>query len=223
LAKNILPALTALLIVGLLVAIVYPWAVETYGQLVFDHQLDGSLMANKGAISNADQKVRNVNDPSYFWGLPPISAPSYNSALPGEPKYDLDRAASTLSGAFQPDTPTPGVTITNHENPNSLPTPEPTPMKPFPVIPIFPIPTPGGSLKMDISPEAAQLQVKRIAQLRGMEPGVIQSLIRQYTEKQPVGVSGDPRVNVLKLNQALDRLAESIQNPSKNPFRQQKQ
>lgn len=217
--KNILPAITALLIVILLIGIIYPWAVDTYGQLFSDHRLDGSLMVEKGKIRSEERTGQAYNDPKYFWGLSLISAPSYNSAPSNGSNSSSAHTGSTISGAFHSETPTPSQTSADRVNPDMTPKSEPTWIKPAPIVPV---PTPGNNLNFGISPAAAQLQINRIARLRGMEPGVLQSMIDQYTEKQEEGALGEPRVNVLKLNQALDRFVESRLNAARNPFQQKK-
>jgi K+-transporting ATPase ATPase C chain len=179
------PAFFMLLIFTLITGVIYPLAVTGIAQILFPSQANGSLiMTESGKAVGSELIGQQFDDPKYFWGRP--SAAGYNAAASSGSNYGpmnpvLLEAVQTridMLKAADPD--------------NSLP------------IPVDLVTASGSGLDPHISIAAASYQVHRVAQARGLSEEAVKSLVEKYTEGRQFGFLGEPRVNVLKLNLALD-------------------
>lgn len=184
---HFLPAIKVWLVLTLATGVIYPLAVTGIAQLVFPSRADGSLVKVNGQIVGSELIGQNFSDPKYFWSRP--SAIDYNP-LPSsgsnlgptsrqlvEQVQQRERALRLLYGL-----------PADAELPSDL------------------LLASGSGLDPHISPEAAQLQIARVARVRDLPEDQIAALVEQYTELPQFGLLGEPRVNVLLLNIALDRL-----------------
>jgi potassium-transporting ATPase KdpC subunit len=187
LTRQLRPALVALAALTIITGLVYPLLMTGFGQLVFPHQANGSLVTVRGQVVGSSLLGQAFADPAYFWPRPSATGPfAYNGALgsgsnlgPSNPALiERVRADAARLRAADPTntTPIPGDLATAS----------------------------GSGLDPEISPAAAQWQVPRVARARGMSEDAVQSLVDIHTQGRQLGFLGEPRVNVLALNLALD-------------------
>ena len=171
----------------LLTGIIYPLVITLAAQIVFPAQANGSL-EKKGEIIVGSSLIGQRNDdPRYFWGRP--SATDYNPLPSGGSNLSL------TNGTLQE------VTVAREaafRTANHVPQNVPVPAEM-----LF---ASGSGLDPHISPEAARLQIDRVAEARGLDRGQVAALVEQSVEGPQFGFLGQPRVNVLLLNRALDGL-----------------
>jgi len=181
------PALMTLLIFTLLTGVIYPLAVTGIAQLVFPHQANGSLIVRNGQAVGSALIGQQFDAPKYFWGRLSATGPfPYNAAASSG--SNLGPSNPALLDAVQ-------ARIT------ALKAADPTNTQP---IPVDLVTASGSGLDPDISVAAALYQVPRVARIRGMSEAAVTTLVNQYTEGRQFGFLGEPRVNVLELNLALD-------------------
>jgi len=181
------PALSLFTLLTLLVGLAYPLAVTGAAQLLFPHRANGSLLENKGRAVGSEFIGQNFDSPRYFWGR--LSATSPNP-------YNAAASSGSNFGPLNPD-----FQKAAGERIDALRKADPTNVSP---VPADLVTASASGLDPDISPDAAQFQVARVARARGMAPQKVAQLVAQNTSSRALGVWGEARVNVLKLNLALD-------------------
>jgi K+-transporting ATPase ATPase C chain len=186
------PSAAAVLMFTLLTGGVYPAAITVVARLAFPKQAGGSLIVQDGKEVGSSLLGQYTDDPKYFWGRLSATSPvPYNAASssgsnlgPSNPAlYDAVKARVAALKALDPG--------------NSVP------------VPIDLATASGSGLDPDISPAAAEYQLARVAKARGLDTATVRALVLAHTEGRQLGILGEPRVNVLELNLALDRLAAS--------------
>ncbi|MGQ0556405.1 MAG: potassium-transporting ATPase subunit KdpC [Nitrospiraceae bacterium] len=184
---QIRPALTMLLLMTVLTGLVYPLAVTGLAQVFFPDQANGSLIVRDGKVIGSKLIGQYFDKPEYFWGRPSATAPfPYNAAASGG--SNLGPTNTALIEAVEA-----RVAVVRSADPgNDSP------------IPVDLVTASGSGLDPHISPAAAQYQLRRVARARGLDEAVVRDLVLQHTEARQLGVLGEPRVNVLLLNLALD-------------------
>jgi K+-transporting ATPase ATPase C chain len=186
---QIRPALMALLIFTVLTGLLYPLVVTGIAQLVFPRQANGSLIVQNGQTAGSTLIGQQFSAPKYFWGRLSATRPyPYNAAAssgsnlgPTNPAL-LDEVKARIAALKAAD---PGNTQ---------------------AIPVDLVSSSGSGLDPDISVAAALYQLPRVARLRGLSESTVLALVNQYTQGRTLGLLGEPRVNVLELNLALDGL-----------------
>ena len=183
------PTLVILGLFTLLTGLIYPFLVTGLAQVLFPDQANGSLIVKNGVPVGSELIGQSFTDPGYFWGRPSATNPyPYNAAASG---------ASNLS-------PTnPAYVQAVEVRVKALQAADPDNHAP---IPIDLVTTSGSGLDPDISVEAARYQVPRVARVRGLTDEQVSALVERYTQGRFLGILGEPRVNVLRLNLALDEL-----------------
>jgi K+-transporting ATPase ATPase C chain len=185
--EQVRPALMILLILTLLTGLAYPLAVTGLAQIFFPNQANGSLIVRDGKIVGSELIGQPFDAPGYFWSRPSATAPfPYNAAASsgsnlGPTNPALVQAVKARIAALKAADP-------DNQSP----------------IPVDLVTASGSGLDPHISPAAADYQVRRVARARGMDERVIHRLVAEHTEGRQFGLLGEPRVNVLKLNLALD-------------------
>ena len=181
----------AIFLVGftLLCGVVYPLAVTGIGQLFFHHQANGSLITANGAVEGSELIGQAFSDPNYFWGR--LSA----TAL-----YPYNAAASSGSNLGPSN---PALIDEVQARIDALKAVDPNNDAP---IPVDLVTSSGSGLDPDISVAAADYQINRVAQYRNVQPAQVAALVKKYTTGRQFGIFGEPRVNVLELNLALNNL-----------------
>lgn len=183
------PAITLFLMLTVLTGVVYPFVVTGLGQLLFHDQAAGSLVSIDGRLVGSRLIGQSFTDPKYFWSRPSATAPQpYNgTASSGSNQGPLNPA---LTDAIK----TRIETLKAADPTNTLP------------IPVDLVTASGSGLDPDISIAAALYQAARLARVRGLALDEVQSLIAAHARGKLLGFLGEPRVNVLELNLALDAL-----------------
>lgn len=178
------------IVLTILVGVIYPFFMTGAAQVLFHDQANGSLIKGpNGQIVGSSLIGQNFTKPQYFH-------PRLSAAGTG---YDASNSAGTNLG------PTSATLLKNTvAQANAIRKEDGLP--PNYVLPSDAVSTSASGLDPDISPAYAALQVARVARVRGLSQAQVQSLVQQYTSGRDLGVLGDPRVNVLELNLALDRL-----------------
>lgn len=180
------PALVMLLIFTVITGVIYPLVVTGIAQVVFPHQANGSLIVIGGKTYGSELIGQQFDDPKYFWGR--LSAAGYNAAASSGSNY------GPLNPALIQTTQARIDALKAADPANTLP------------IPVDLVTASGSGLDPHISIAAALYQVQRVAQARGQSAAAVKSLVDKYTEGRQFGFLGEPRVNVLELNLALDGL-----------------
>jgi len=176
-----------LLIFTLLTGVIYPLVVTGVAQLVFPHQANGSLITANGQTVGSDLIGQQFDDPRYFWGRLSATGPfPYNAAASSG--SNLGPSNPALLDAVQ-------ARIAD------LKAADPTNTQ---LIPVDLVTASGSGLDPNISIAAALYQIPRVARLRGLSETAVRALVDQFTQGRQFGFLGEPRVNVLKLNLALD-------------------
>ena len=186
-AAHLRPALMLLLILTVITGVVYPLVVTGVAQVVFPYQAGGSLIVKDGTVVGSALIGQPFDDPKYFWGRPSGTSPFPNNA-----------AASSGSNL----SPTnPALVKAVQDRVDALRAADPGNQA---AVPVDLVTASGSGLDPHISPAAALYQVTRVAQARKLEPQAVRQLVEQHTEGRFLGILGEPRVNVLSVNLALD-------------------
>lgn len=192
------PALALLLLLTLLTGAIYPLVVTGIAQAVFPRQANGSLIVENGRPVGSELIGQQFDAPEYFWGR--LSA---TGAFP----YNAFNAATRTGSSGSNYGPMNAALIQAARNRiDALEAGDPSNGAP---IPVDLVTASGSGLDPHISVSAAYYQVHRVAQRRGLEDAAVRALVDQYTQGRQFFILGEARVNVLQLNLALDRLAES--------------
>ena len=182
------PALLSLVLLTILTGAIYPAVVTGLAQLAFRHQAEGSLIRESGKPLGSELIGQPFDDSKYFWSRPSATSPAYNGAASG---------ASNLGPM------NPALTNSIKDRVAALRATDPSATGP---VPIDLVTTSASGLDPHITPAAAAYQVNRVAQARSLSADRIRDLVRRYTEGRQLGFLGEARVNVLRLNLALDSL-----------------
>ena len=183
------PALVSFAALTLITGLLYPLVVTGVAQVLFPRQANGSLVLLDGKPVGSSLIGQPFDAPKYFWGRLSATSPfPYNAAASsgsnlGPTNEALIKAVQARIDALKTADP---------DNPLLLP--------------VDLVTASGSGLDPHISPSSAAYQVRRVARARGMEEAVVRQLVSQYTEGRQLGILGEPRVNVLMLNHALDTL-----------------
>jgi len=181
------PALVLLAALTLITGLLYPLVVTGVAQVLFPRQANGSLMLIDGTPVGSSLIGQPFDTPKYFWGRLSATSPfPYNAAASSG--SNLGPTNDALIKAVQ-------------TRIDALKTADPDNLLPLPVDLVT---ASGSGLDPHISPASAAYQVRRVARARGTEEAVVRKLVSQHTEGRQLGILGEPRVNVLALNFALD-------------------
>jgi K+-transporting ATPase ATPase C chain len=184
------PAVLMLVWLSLVTGVAYPLLVTGIAQLVFPARANGSLVVRGGKPVGSSLIGQPFDDPKYFWGRLSATAPH---------AYNAGASSGSNLGPLNPNLP-----AATKARIDALREADPGNTAPVPVD----LATASGSgLDPHISPAAAFYQVPRVARARGADPGEVRRLVEQHIEGRQLGVLGEPRVNVLRLNLALDGAA----------------
>ena len=190
--KNVVSSASAIVLITLFFGFAYPAVMTGVAQVAFSHQANGSLVKVNGKVVGSSLAAQSFTKPQYFHPRPSATAPAYNAGAttfanlgPTSPDLAKNVAAAAqailkLEGPYNP-----GLTI--HD------------------IPVDAVTTSASGIDPDISPANAALQSRRVAAVRHLPLATVQKLIKQSTDGRSLGFFGEPGVNVLELNIALDK------------------
>ncbi len=190
--RNVLSSVVAIVLLTAFFGLLYPVVMTGFAQAAFPNHADGSLIEVDGKVVGSELAAQSFAKPQYFHERPSATSPAYNAAATtfsnlGPTSPDLAKqveqnadAILKLEGPYNP-----GLTI--HD------------------IPVDAVTTSGSGIDPDISPAYARLQSRRVASVRHMSLAEVKKLISANTEGRSLGFFGEPGVNVLKLNLALDK------------------
>jgi len=186
--RQLLPGLRIKLFITILLGVVYPLAMTGVSQLLFPHQANGSLITSGGKVIGSELIGQNFAKPEYFQPRPSAA---------GNDGYDASASSGSNYGPTNQkliDRVKVSIDKFHKENPDYTGP-----------IPADLVTASSSGLDPHLSPDSAKAQAPRIAKARGVTVDQANQLIAQFTEAPDLGVLGEPRVNVLKLNLALDR------------------
>jgi potassium-transporting ATPase KdpC subunit len=188
--KNLLrPVLVLFAALTVITGIVYPVVVTAIGQAVFPHQANGSIIEKDGKPVGSELIGQQFDAPQYFWGR--LSATTPNP-------YNAQNSSGSNLGPTNP-----ALADEVKGRLQALHDADPTNTAP---VPVDLVTSSGSGLDPEITPAAAAYQAARVAKARGLTRDAVDQLIAQNTAGRQLGVLGESRVNVLKLNLALDQL-----------------
>jgi potassium-transporting ATPase KdpC subunit len=183
-------AIIVLALLTLITGVIYPVVVTLVAQVAFRAQANGSLIVKDGKTIGSELIGQPFADPKYFWGRLSATTPfPYN-------------AASSSGSNLGPTNP--ALIDEVQARIKALQAIDPANTQP---IPVDLVTSSGSGLDPHISPAAAAYQVARVARVRGLTEVVVRQIVAQHTQGRDLGVLGEPRVNVLELNLALDATA----------------
>jgi len=178
------------LLLHVMTGIVYPLVVTGLAQALFRYRANGSLIFRNGQVVGSELVGQSFSAPKYFWSRPSATSPvPYNGANSG---------GSNLGPL------NPALTENVKKRIAALQAADPTSSR---TVPVDLVTSSGSGLDPDISPAAAQYQVPRVAKARHLDETVVRRLVAEHTQGRQLGILGEPRVNVLQLNLALDQQA----------------
>jgi K+-transporting ATPase ATPase C chain len=181
-------AVVILAVMTCLTGILYPLVVTGIAQIVFPYRANGSLIEHNGKAIGSELIGQPFDDPRYFWGRLSATSPSYNGGASSGSNYgpmnpSLAEAAKARLDALHKADPQ-----------NAAP------------VPVDLVTSSGSGLDPDISVAAALYQVPRVSGARGIDEAKVRDLVLRYVEDRQLGILGEKRVNVLRLNLSLDGL-----------------
>jgi K+-transporting ATPase ATPase C chain len=189
--KELKPALLVLALMTVLTGVAYPLLVTGIAQGLFPDQANGSLIEQDGKVVGSALIGQPFADPKHFWGRPSATGP-----VP----YNGGASTGSNLGPLNP-----ALEEAVKARIDALKASDPSQTAP---IPVDLVTASSSGLDPHISPAAARWQAPRIARLRGLSEAEVAKLIDDHTEGRQLGLLGEPRVNVLTLNLALDRLGQ---------------
>ncbi|MGA9772239.1 MAG: potassium-transporting ATPase subunit KdpC [Blastocatellia bacterium] len=185
LLKQIYPAIAMTVVLTVLLGLIYPLAVTGLAQVMFKDKADGSLIEKDGKILGSRLIGQPFSGPGYFRSRPSGAGSGYDGTASGGTNL-----GPTSRKLFETNVKAAALTL-REENPNAP-------------IPIDLVTASGSGLDPHITPAAAEFQVGRVARERGLSADEVRRLVSAHTAGRQFGFLGEPRVNVLELNLALD-------------------
>lgn len=182
--SHVRPALVLLVLFTLLLGIAYPLAMTGIGQGLFRSQAEGSPIVRNGVVVGSSLIGQSFTKPEYFWGRPSAAGKGYDAR--SSSGSNLGPSSQALADRIKAEAERHG--------------------RPASEIPADLLTASGSGLDPHISPAAARFQVARVASTRGLPEDQVARLVDEHVETPSLGFMGEPRVNVLELNLALDEL-----------------
>ena len=198
--NQIRPSIVFIITMTILTGLIYPLGMTGLAQVLFPHQANGSLIEHNGKVIGSDLIGQSFSDKKYFHGRPSATtAADPNDATKTVPApYNAANSSGSNLGptsqAFVDGAKAEATKLQAERHDKS--------------VPIDLVTASGSGLDPHITPAAAQFQIPRVAKARNLPESTVTNLVQQATEGRALGFVGEPVVNVLKLNLALDALAK---------------
>ena len=195
--KEIRPAIVMVIAFTIVTGIAYPLAMTGIAQVVFPWQANGSLIERDGKVVGSELIGQNFTSDKYFHGRPSATT----DTDPNDPSKTVAapyNAAGSLGSNLGPTSKALVDRVTTDAEKLKAENDKP--------IPVDLVTTSASGLDPDISPAAAQFQIPRVAKARNLPESTVADLVSRETSSRQLGIFGEPRVNVLALNLALDKL-----------------
>jgi K+-transporting ATPase ATPase C chain len=183
------PAVVLFALLALLTGVAYPLLVTGVAQAAFPERANGSLVSVDGQVRGSHLIGQPFSAPGYFWGRPSATLPS---------PYDASASAGSNLGPTNP-----ALLAAVRDRVAALRAADPGNLSP---VPVDLVTASGSGLDPDISLAAALYQAPRVARARGLDEDRLRVLVARHAQRRQLGVLGEPRVNVLELNLALEAL-----------------
>ena len=187
--KNLITAFLMTIATTILLGLIYPLIVTGLAQILFRDKANGQIVRRNGEVIGSRIIAQPFSSPKYFHPRPSAAGNGYDAANSGG--TNLAPTNQKLIDRVNADAAT-----LHQENPSQP-------------IPVDLLTTSASGLDPDISPAAAEFQIPRIARERGISESAVHDLVQKHTEQRNLGLLGEPRVNVLELNLALDEMTSS--------------
>lgn len=188
--RQLKPAVMSVLVLTVLCGFLYPAVITTVAQAIFHRQANGSLLEHGGRIVGSELLGQSFSAPGYFHARPSAAGAGYDAS--SSAGTNLGPTSAKLINGIRD-------RVAAYRRENGLAEDAP--------VPADAVTRSASGLDPHISPANAALQAARVATARGLPAGTVHRLIRENTQGRQFGILGEPRVNVLKLNLALDRAA----------------
>ena len=185
--KEIKPAILVFLALTVVTGVIYPGIITGISHIFFSVQAEGSIITRDGQAVGSTLLGQSFSSPGYFWSRPSATGPIANNG-------------AVSSGSNQGST-NPGLEAAVRDRVAALRAADPGNTRP---VPVDLVTASGSGLDPHISPAAAEYQVGRVARARSLDEASVRTLVADATEGRTLGLLGEPRVNVLQLNLALD-------------------
>jgi K+-transporting ATPase ATPase C chain len=198
--KELWTSILATVVLCIVVSGIYPILIWGVGQLLFPHQANGSLVERNGQILGSELLAQGFSGAKYFHPRPSAAGTGYDP---------LNSGGSNLGPTSQKLIDGVKANATQYRQENGLP--------PEAVVPADSVTASGSGLDPHISLQNAQLQIPRVAKERGLTEELIRGEVAKATDNPLLGLGGDPGVNILKLNLALDALTQKSGLAEKQP------
>ena len=194
--RQLRPAIIALVVLTIITGVIYPLIVTGIAQVIFPYQANGSIMLGKDGKPLGSELIgQQFDDPKYFWGRLSATGPVPYTA------FNADKLTGSSGSNYGPLNPALKDAVQARIDALKAADPGNTT-----AIPVDLVTASASGLDPHISPAAAEYQVARVAKARGLDVAQVRDLVAQHTEGRQLGFFGEPRVNVLELNLALDLL-----------------
>ena len=189
------PAIVIFLLLTIITGVIYPLTITGIAQIAFPHQANGSIIVINGKAYGSELIGQQFDHPKYMWGRLSATTPfPYNA-------FNAENLTGSSGSNYGPLNPSLHEMVQRRVN-----TLKAVDRKNAPPIPVALVTASASGLDPHISVAAALYQVSRISESRGLSETTVANLVEKYTEERQFGILGEPRVNVLRLNLALDEI-----------------
>jgi K+-transporting ATPase ATPase C chain len=195
LPNELLRALRLTLVVAVVTGLIYPLLITGISQVVFHNQANGSLIVKHGQVVGSQLIGQNFTDPKYFFGRPSATV-NQNDATKSDPYNAANSAGSNLAPSNKALIDRVSKAVAQIRKENGLPADL--------MVPVDLVTTDFSGFDPDITEAGALIQVNHVATARNLDPAKIRALVEKYVQGRSLGIFGEPHVNVLALNMALD-------------------